>query len=87
MREQNDWRLTNQERYLKGVVLYWKRYQPANSGNDHDHCEFCFAKFMEGQLPDTLQEGYTTEDGYWWICKPCFEDFKDMFQWPVQQPA
>jgi hypothetical protein len=26
MRELNDWRLTNQEKYLKGVDLTWKSY-------------------------------------------------------------
>ncbi len=38
---------------------------------------------------DVLTEGYTTtaehENGadYHWICKPCFEDFAERFQWRV----
>jgi len=47
MREPNDWRLMNQERYLKGVTLSWRAYVPANPTNDHDHCEFCQAKFLQ----------------------------------------
>lgn len=83
MREPNDWRLTNQERFLKGVTLCWQQYVPASPTNDHDHCEFCLAKFMEQDKPETLREGYSTLDRYRWICKPCFEDFADLFQWKV----
>jgi hypothetical protein len=81
MPDENDWRLSNQERYLQGQVLRRKRYRPASSENDHDHCEFCWAKFMEGDRAETLQEGYATLDGNRWICIPCFEDFKDLFHW------
>ena len=83
MREANDWRLTNQERYLKGVTLAWQSYAPASPENDHDHCEFCFAKFMQQDYPDTLHEGYSTPDRYRWVCEPCFDDFADLFQWKV----
>jgi len=41
MREANDWRLTNQATYLKGVALVRRSYTAAHEGNDHDHCEFC----------------------------------------------
>ena len=83
MREPNDWRHTNQERYLKGVAFVWQRYSPASSTNDHDHCEFCWAKFMESAEPDTLHEGYATSDKYRWICKTCFDDFADLFGWQI----
>ena len=82
MRMPNDWRLTNQEKYLKGVTLFWKQYAPINLTNDHDHCEFCAAKFAVGQS-GTLAEGYSSANGYRWICKPCFEDFVDIFEWSV----
>lgn len=83
MREPNDWRLTNQEQYLKGVTLTWRSYAPTGTGNDHDHCEFCTAKFMMGEPQDALTEGYATTDGYRWICKSCFNDFLDLFKWQV----
>lgn len=82
-RKMNDWRLQGQEKYLKGVVLQRKKYQRYRPGWDHDHCEFCGAKFSEG-LPDTLHEGYSTTDNYHWICDDCFKDFKDQFEWKVQ---
>ena len=85
MQEPKDWRLTNQKRYLNEKVLCWKRYQSANPDNDHDHCEFCFVKFIEGNRQNTLQEGYTTLDGYYWICSSCYEDFKDIFKWKIKK--
>jgi hypothetical protein len=64
MRESNDWRLTNQESYLKGASLENRPYEPASQENDHDHCEFCFVKFTALAMPETRQEGYSTPDGY-----------------------
>jgi hypothetical protein len=87
MREPNDWRLTNQERYLRDVTLSWEAYSPASPENDHDHCEFCFSKFMISPTPDTLHEGYATPDKYRWICRTCFDDFLDLFGWQVSPPA
>ena len=83
MREVNDWRFTNQDRYLMGVKLVHRRYEPT-SGNDHDHCEFCGAKFMNTAGPETLTEGYSTLDRYRWICEPCFNDFAPEFKWEVE---
>ena len=75
----NDWRLQGQEQYLRGALLHWSTYHPRTVGNDHDHCEFCFVKFMEAAYAGTMQEGYTTDDGHRWICRQCFNDFKERF--------
>ena len=87
MREPNDWRLTNQERHLKGVTLLKRSYEPASEDNDHDHCEFCCVKFMTAALPETIQVGYSTPNGYWWVCPTCYEDFADLFDWEVSGEA
>jgi hypothetical protein len=87
MRDTNDWRLANQAQYLTEVVLVWAKYHPAKETNDHDHCEFCWAKFSLDDSPDTIKEGYATKDRERWICKPCYEDFKDLFKWQVIRPA
>ena len=81
----NDWRLKGQEKYLKGVTLYLKQYYKHSETWDHDHCEFCWAKFSFERFPDALDEGYATKDNYHWICKRCFGDFKDIFQWIVEE--
>jgi hypothetical protein len=86
MIEKDDWRLNNQEKYLMGVTLVRSLYRqyPYNPEWDHDHCEFCFAKFsLDTRIEDALQAGYTTTDEYRWICQSCFEDFKEMFKWKV----
>ena len=46
MSMQDDARLCGQEAYLAGVTLVHQPWNPANPKNDHDHCEFCWAKFM-----------------------------------------
>jgi len=80
---EDDWRLTNQEKYLFGKTLRWKRYTTRSEEWDHDHCAFCWQKFMDQDLPDVHREGYATEDDYYWICKTCYLDFKDRFQWKL----
>lgn len=80
---QNDWRRQGQESYLKKVILSWKPYTNDCEEWDHDHCEFCSAKFMEASNKDVLNEGYVTEDTQRWICKECFEDFRDEYQWLI----
>ena len=87
MVDQTDWRLQGQEEYLKGVTLQWRVYKECAPHWDHDHCEFCWAKFMDRDLADVLREGYVTVDGGRWICKKCYDDFKEMFDWKVQPEA
>jgi hypothetical protein len=81
----SDWRLQGQERYLQGVRLFHRQYH-SDSKNphwDHDHCEFCFAKFMVADHPEALHEGYCTEDEYRWVCSQCLADFRERFKWSV----
>ena len=40
-----DWRLRGQERYLTGREFVWREYTAPRPDWDHDHCEFCWAKF------------------------------------------
>ncbi|MCB9092977.1 MAG: hypothetical protein H6620_10505 [Halobacteriovoraceae bacterium] len=79
----SDWRLQGQEKYLKGVILELSSYKPSHKDSDHDHCEFCSAKFSE-VIMGALKEGYKTQDGYRWICSSCFEDFKNTFNWIIK---
>ena len=46
----------------------------------HDHCEFCWAKVMTHYET----EFYCTKDFKHWVCKTCFEDFKEKFNWTVK---
>ncbi|HUN80902.1 MAG TPA: hypothetical protein VMV81_05255 [Phycisphaerae bacterium] len=85
MVDESDWRLIGQEKYLKGATLVHRRYRryAKNPRWDHDHCAFCFAKFMVEDSSDVLHQGYATQDDSRWICEKCFDDFKEMFKWTV----
>lgn len=81
MPAKEDWRRQGQEIYLKGIKLVWKRYSRYRDGWDHDHCEFCGAKFTESGGPGVLTEGYASDDNYRWVCNRCYEDFREEFGW------
>lgn len=71
----DDWRLTNQKEYLFRKELRRASFC-ATPRTDHEHCVFCWDKFLDGD------EGYCANN-YHWICKSCYTDFKDMFEWTV----
>jgi hypothetical protein len=83
MVENNDWRLTTQLNYLKGVALEWREYTTYSPAWEHDHCSFCWAKFMEAGKGGDLAAGYCTADQYHWVCQSCFNDFRAMFEWQI----
>jgi len=64
-----DWRLQGQESYLMGAALSRRRYRKRRGDWDHDHREFCWAKFSEE--PKDLTVGYSTADSYRWVSEKC----------------
>jgi len=81
-----DGRIRNQAAYLRGVRLEWATWTPTAT-SDHEHCEFCWAKFAAASLaPDALQDGYATPDRRHWVCAPCFDDFRTDFEWVCHEP-
>ncbi|MFR5876381.1 MAG: hypothetical protein ACLUFN_07820 [Eubacterium sp.] len=83
MLEKNDWRLLNQESYLKNAKLVKAKYSKQLEEWDHAHCAFCFDKFSENS--EDLNIGYCTENREYWICEDCFNDFKDLFEFKVEE--
>jgi hypothetical protein len=79
----NDWRRFRQDRYLLRAKLALRAWRQSWPHWDHDHCEFCWAKFMSAGYPDTLSAGYCTLDEYRWICPRCYKDFRDEFQFEL----
>jgi hypothetical protein len=61
-----DRRRRGQEDYLRGARLTWKRYQARSGQWEHEHCEFCWQKFLDGEYSDehrrTLEEQPATID-------------------------
>ena len=82
---ESDWRLFGQEKYLKGVTLMHRRWTQPSDSWDHDHCAFCWAKFMSDGYADALHEGWATPDAGHWICDTRFNDFRERFGWAVGQ--
>tara|TARA_Y100000768_G_scaffold388444_1_gene384398 strand:+ start:9526 stop:9894 length:369 start_codon:yes stop_codon:yes gene_type:complete len=76
-----DWRLQGQEEYLKGVPLVFKKWRKPREEWDHDHCEFCWAKFAEFEGDDIHRSGFADEDNNHWVCEKCYNDFKVRFEW------
>jgi hypothetical protein len=87
MQQDDDWRLTGQERYLTGAKLEWAEWQPQRPDWDHDHCEFCGTKFAGPESPGSLHAGFATADRYWWVCPQCVADFRRRFGWLVIESA
>jgi hypothetical protein len=83
--QEDDWRLGNQADWLQGVEVRRTEYKQPSKEWDHDHCEFCWAKFTEHPYSEepTLQVGYVAGQFNHWICEKCFGDFRERFQWRV----
>lgn len=79
---EDDWRLNGQE-HMVGLTLFRRQWRQSRPHWDHDHCEFCLAKFGAADEDKALSEGYTTDDEYRWVCNVCFSDFKDQFKWTI----
>ena len=57
----DDWRRTGQEEWLSGLRLTWKRYQ-AYSGNwEHEHCEFCWKKFLDEHYAQWMHDALASQ--------------------------
>jgi hypothetical protein len=78
----DNWRIDN-AKSTRGSVLYFRKYKRFSEDWDHDHCEACWAKFMEIASAEILTEGYATEDNYRWICPQCFQDLKEEMHWKL----
>jgi hypothetical protein len=83
----SDPRLFGQRLPDRGSVFTLTRYeQPPPKFGDHHHCSFCFRRIaaVEAGYNDSVEFGYKTENETDWICTKCFEDFKDQFEWTVE---
>ena len=78
----DDWRIDTAKR-IKGARLRFHTYTKFSDTWDHEHCVWCWEKFMESRItPDILTEGYATEDGQW-VCTSCFADLRDVMEWKL----
>jgi hypothetical protein len=91
-REPDYWGQDGQDEiFPPGTELELRAYRAPSAEWDHDHCIFCWARFIEasgpqaeeiGRDPDSLQVGYTAgPEGGEWVCPSCFDEFADRFAW------
>jgi hypothetical protein len=80
--EMADWRIDN-AKWTREAVLRLQKYTRPSEDWDHEHCEGCWAKFMESDSSDVLTEGYVTEDNTRWICPECFRDLHEEMGWKL----
>jgi len=81
----DDWRLNGQEEYLLNVKIKYSKFDKEKTNGDHDHCVFCWHKFMSDftNIEDCSTTGYCTLNKEVWICEQCYNDFHKMFKWIV----
>ena len=92
-----DWRLCGQEKWLSNeklikedVAIFYKARKEEWDGKnpfdlwDHDHCDFCYEKFM---IETAIEQpfAYRSQDYNAWICETCYNDFKEKFNWKLTQ--
>ena len=76
-----DWRVAHKD-LLRGVVL---REALFKGPSDHEHCTLCWRKFMDADIPGVEWAGYVYDElpEDWWVCRACFEEFRERFGWRV----
>ena len=78
-----DWRLSlasPPEFYARFTWMY-KPWTKTRDGWDHDHCEFCQVKISDVAVESERTQGWASDDDYYWVCDPCFTDFRETFNW------
>jgi hypothetical protein len=77
-----DWRVSGND-FLRGALFRWEEYVAPSEEWDHDHCAFCLQKFMQIDRPGIERFAYVTYTDVeeWWVCRACFEDFREEFGW------
>lgn len=83
----SDWRIESYNGYLNGETFTFEKFV-SSSTNDHEHCIFCWKKISDLNNNNYDTEGYYTiysKTGQTnWICKDCFKDFKDQFNFKLK---
>lgn len=96
-RAPDHWGQSGQEDiFPPGTTMELRPYRGPRPEWDHDHCIFCWGKFMDPTLsdesrqaiesdPEIMTAGYTVgSDGGDWVCPACFDEFSGAFAWSVK---
>lgn len=78
-----DWRIAGQEGYLLDKKLIHMRFDRKLCVEDYDQCEFCWDVFDEDK--NNPKMAYFQPEEKVWVCEKCFNDFKQYFNWTVEE--
>ncbi|MDG3002335.1 hypothetical protein [Paludisphaera mucosa] len=90
-----DWRSFKWDwsrRFLVGACFRWEEYVAPREDPtyiwSHEHCAMCRQTFMELDHPSIQRFGYVANANgqEWWVCRTCFDDFQEEFNWRVEPP-
>ena len=84
VKKNDDWRILAYKGFMDGQK-FEKLDFVSSDKNDHEHCEFCYAKItdLENLSEKVEKSGYVYKDleknRSHWLCQECFNDFKERF--------
>lgn len=78
-----DWRIMGQEGYLKDKKLQHRKFSQAMRTKDNDQCDFCYS-FLD-RNHQGASYAYFEPITRSWICERCYQDFKEHFNWMVEE--
>ena len=84
MIKDDDWRIRDQELYIRKKAFYKHSFLERYVNDDHAHCEFCWAKFDRSE---NSQKGLSTLDDEFWVCEECFADFQEKYEMQIWDPG
>lgn len=79
----DDWRIMGQEGYLMGKSLQYRKFRKELCHEDYDQCDFCWECFDRDN--STPMHAYFVPEERLWICERCYKDFREHFQWTVEE--
>ena len=79
----DDWRIMGQEGYLTDKLLQHRKFDRKLCVLDFDQCNFCYEIFDRN--PEAPLTAYYEPIGKYWICEECYNDFKEHFNWTVEE--
>lgn len=51
---------------------------------DHVHCELCWVTICDVENLESEKEAYYCTETGCWLCKRCFSDFSQIYNWKIQ---
>lgn len=67
---------------LRNLTYEFIKFKDKGRG-DHVHCELCWVIICENDHIKGEKEGYYCKETGCWLCKKCFFDFAEEYNWKI----